>query len=51
MIPAYKVVLFGSLGASMFMMGRLVLVGLGRMLQSARLTDCLQGHKTWFGKN
>jgi hypothetical protein len=26
MIPAYKVMLFSSLGASMYMMGRLVLV-------------------------
>jgi hypothetical protein len=50
MIPAYKVILFGSFGASAYMMGRLVLVSRVSLLHHLLLIP-LQGHKTWFGKN
>lgn len=50
MIPAYKALLYTTLGSSMYMMGRLVLVGTACDLADAA-TDSLQGHKTWFGKN
>ncbi|KAL1602105.1 hypothetical protein SLS59_004790 [Nothophoma quercina] len=51
MIPAYKGLLYVSLGSSMYMMGRLVLVRPNLRLPLAQMTDCAQGHKTWFGKN
>lgn len=38
MVPAYKVLLFGSFGASMYMMGRLVLV---RILSNSERTWAL----------
>ena len=51
MIPAYKGLLYVSIGSSMYMMGRLVLVRPNLRLPLAQMTDCAQEHKTWFGKN
>jgi hypothetical protein len=51
MIPAYKVTLYTSIGASMYMMGRLVLVSFPQNTIISPLANLTQGHKTWFGKN
>lgn len=51
MIPAYKGVLYLSFGSSMYMMTRMLLVGLHSRSLWNQMIDCFQGHKTWFGKN
>lgn len=51
MVPAYKVVLFTSFGASMYMMGRMVLVSCSCSERVRNANRLVQGHKTWWGKN
>lgn len=50
MIPAYKAVLFGSFGASMYMMTRMLLVRCCNQ-EVGEAINAMQGHKTWYGKN